>query len=200
VKWFSVGTFFFLFGFMLIRALCIFFEILLKNFWTNYHVKLPYMDTFDTYMASGAWNTKPCTSHSILISLPSELQISISHPNLPPKSTYGQKFSFQCPLGQHYQLYKSKCEEADIPINHWAIPCDIWKVMEEENAAEKQGRRTKKQQQQLLCFETITGPCEFTRSAVLNAVTKLRQTTRLVTINLLPTVIQNSPVATRAGW
>ena len=58
-------------------------------------------------------------------------------------------------------------------MNHWAIPRDIWKVMEEEKIAEKQGRRMKKQQQQLLGFETITGPQEFTQGAVLNAVTKL---------------------------
>ena len=76
-------------------------------------------------------------------------------------------------LCQHYQLYKSKCENADILINHWAIPRDIWKVMKEEKTAKKQGQCTKKQQQQLLCFETITGPHKFTRSAVLNAVTKL---------------------------
>jgi len=70
-------------------------------------------------------------------------------------------------------IYKSKCEKGDILINHWAIPRDIWKVMEEEKTAEKQGRWTKKQQQQLLTFETITGPREFMRGAVLNAVTKL---------------------------
>jgi hypothetical protein len=74
---------------------------------------------------------------------------------------------------QHYQLYKSRCEKADIPINHWAIPHDVWKVMEEEKVAKKQGRHTKKQQQQLISFETITGPREFTRGGVLNAVTKL---------------------------
>jgi hypothetical protein len=72
-------------------------------------------------------------------------------------------------------------------MNHWAIPWDIWKVMEEEKVAEKQGRRTKKQQQQLLGFETITGPREFTRGlrlrlrgAVLNAVTKLIATNNQV--------------------
>ena len=65
-------------------------------------------------------------------------------------------------------------------MNHWAIPCDIWKVMEEEKEAEKQGRRTKKQQQQLLGFETTTGLREFTRGAVLNAVTKLIATNNQV--------------------
>jgi hypothetical protein len=65
-------------------------------------------------------------------------------------------------------------------MNHWAIPRDIWKVMEEEKVAEKQGRQTKKQQQQLLGFETITGPREFTWGAVLNAVTKLITTNNQV--------------------
>jgi len=65
-------------------------------------------------------------------------------------------------------------------MNHWAIPRDIWKVMEAEKAAEKQGRRTMKQQQQLLGFETITGPREFTREGVLNAVTKLIATNNQV--------------------
>lgn len=85
----------------------------------------------------------------------------------------GGNSSCRMHVRQHYQLYKSRCEKADIPINHWAIPRDVWKVMEEEKVAEKQGRRTKKQQQQLISFETITGPREFTRGGVLNAVTKL---------------------------
>ena len=93
------GNNFFLFSFRLIEALRIFFEIFWENFWTNYHVQLPYIDTFDTYMVIGAWNTKPCTSCSNFISWPSDLQISISHPNLPPKSTWCLFFSFRCPLG-----------------------------------------------------------------------------------------------------
>ncbi|KAF8257167.1 hypothetical protein EI94DRAFT_1774604 [Lactarius quietus] len=40
---------------------------------------------------------------------------------------------------QHYVVYKARCEKAEIAINHWAIPCDIWKVMEEEKVAEEQG-------------------------------------------------------------
>ena len=65
-------------------------------------------------------------------------------------------------------------------MNHWAISRDIWKVMEEEKVTEKQGRRMKKQQQQLLGFKTVTGPREFTRGAVLNAVTKLIATNNQV--------------------
>ncbi|KAF8270107.1 hypothetical protein EI94DRAFT_1771054 [Lactarius quietus] len=47
---------------------------------------------------------------------------------------------------QHYVVYKARCEKAEIAINHWAIPRDIWKVMEEEKVAEEQGRLTKKKE------------------------------------------------------
>lgn len=51
--------------------------------------------------------------------------------------------------------------------------------MEEEKAAEKQGRMTKKQQQQQLDFESVTGPREFTRTGVLQSVAKLVATVAL---------------------
>lgn len=74
---------------------------------------------------------------------------------------------------QHYELYKERCEEKNIPIHHWAIPRTIWKEQEEEKAAEERGQLTKKQQQQKLDFKTVTGPCEFTRENTLHAVTTL---------------------------
>ena len=74
---------------------------------------------------------------------------------------------------QHYELYIQKCKKADIPISHWAIPLNIWRVMEEEKEAKMQGKLTKKQQQQELSFQTVTGPCDFMRAAVLPAVTWL---------------------------
>ena len=58
-------------------------------------------------------------------------------------------------------------------MSHWAIPCDIWKTMEEEKEAKQRGQLTKKQQQQLLDFKTVTGPHKFTREVALHAVTKL---------------------------
>ncbi|KAF8952934.1 hypothetical protein BDZ97DRAFT_1648286, partial [Flammula alnicola] len=58
-------------------------------------------------------------------------------------------------------------------INHWAIPREIWRVMEDEKEAEKRGQLTKKKQQQLLDFKTVTGPREFTRAGILHAVAKL---------------------------
>jgi hypothetical protein len=85
----------------------------------------------------------------------------------------GGNSSCRTHIRQHYDIYKKKCEKANIPINHWAIPRDIWKTMEEEKEAEEQGRLTKKQQQQQLIFKTVTGPHEFTRAGTLYAVTKL---------------------------
>ncbi|KAF8162009.1 hypothetical protein BJ912DRAFT_821021, partial [Pholiota molesta] len=50
---------------------------------------------------------------------------------------------------------------------------EIWKIMEEEQEAEKQGKLTEKQKQQQLDFKAVTGPHEFTREGVLHAVVKL---------------------------
>ena len=65
-------------------------------------------------------------------------------------------------------------------MNHWAIPQAIWKVMEEAKAEEQRGWLTKKQMQQKLDFKTMTGPREFTRSAVLHAVAKFIATNNQV--------------------
>ncbi|KAF8190134.1 hypothetical protein BJ912DRAFT_1022250 [Pholiota molesta] len=53
----------------------------------------------------------------------------------------GGNSSCRLHIRQHYDIYSEKCEQAGIPINHWAIPREIWKVMEEEREAEKQGNR-----------------------------------------------------------
>jgi hypothetical protein len=63
--------------------------------------------------------------------------------------------------------------KADVPVNHWAIPRETWKVMQAEKAAEKQGVLTKRMMQQSLDFMNVTGPREFTRAGVLHAVAKL---------------------------
>ena len=86
-------------------------------------------------------------------------------------------------IRQHYQLYVQKCEEANVPVHHWAIPRDIWRVMEDEKEAEKRGQLTEKQKQQKLSFETVTGPREFTRAGVLHAVTKLIATNNQVSFH-----------------
>jgi len=92
----------------------------------------------------------------------------------------GENSSCRTHIRQHYELYLQKCEKANVLMHHWAIPHDIWRVMEEEKEAEKRGRLTKKQQQQQLSFQTVTGPCEFTRAGVLHAVTKLIATNHQV--------------------
>jgi len=51
--------------------------------------------------------------------------------------------------------------------------------MEEEREAKLRGRTTKKEQQSL-DFETVTGPREFTRAGVLDAVAKLVATNNQV--------------------
>lgn len=94
----------------------------------------------------------------------------------------GSNSSCRVHIRQHYDLYKEKCEEADIPVNHWAIPREIWKEMEAEKEDKKRGRMTKKKEQQSLDFETVTGPREFTRLGVLNAVTKLIATNNEVSL------------------
>jgi hypothetical protein len=92
----------------------------------------------------------------------------------------GSNSSCRQHLRQHYELYKEKCEAAGIPVNHWAIPREIWKAMEAEKEEEKRGRTTKKKEQQTLDFKSVTGPREFTRAGVLNAVTKLIATNNQV--------------------
>ena len=52
--------------------------------------------------------------------------------------------------------------------------------METEKEEAKRGRTTKKKNQQTLDFTSVTGPQEFTRAAVLNAVTKLIATNNQV--------------------
>lgn len=69
-------------------------------------------------------------------------------------------------LRQHWQLYEKMCKENSIPVNHWAVPRGIWR----EKKAEKVGEPT---EQSIIGFEKITGPREFTREGVLEAVAKL---------------------------
>ena len=83
-------------------------------------------------------------------------------------------------IHQYYELYVEKCKEANVPMHHWATPHDIWRVMEEEKEAEKQGQLMKKQQQQQLSFQMVTGLHEFTRAGVLHTVTKLIATNNQV--------------------
>jgi hypothetical protein len=91
-------------------------------------------------------------------------------------------------MRQHYDLYKEKCEKANVPVNHWAIPREIWRAMEEEKEEEKRGRLSKKMMQQQLNFQIVKGPYnEFTRAGTLHAVTKL------IAVNNQVSVVLSSP-------
>jgi len=52
--------------------------------------------------------------------------------------------------------------------------------MEANKESEKQGQLTKKKQQQMLDFKIVTGPREFTRASVLQAVATLIATNNQV--------------------
>jgi hypothetical protein len=69
-------------------------------------------------------------------------------------------------LRQHWDLYSKECKDKKIPIHHWATPRHIWKQQEDEKAGKNKG-------QSKLEFETSTGPREFTREGVVEAVAKL---------------------------
>ena len=49
-------------------------------------------------------------------------------------------------------------QSAKIPVNHWAIPREMWREMEAAKEDKKQGRMTEKKEQQLLDFKTVSGP------------------------------------------
>jgi hypothetical protein len=84
-------------------------------------------------------------------------------------------------------------------MNHWAIPWDIWKAMEEEKAIEKRGHTTKKKEQQLLDFKLVAGPREFTRAGVLESVARLIVMNNQVRFSLLnhTNTTNNVPIALR---
>lgn len=69
-------------------------------------------------------------------------------------------------------------------MNHWAIPRHLWKAMEDEKAAEKQGHMTKKQGQQALDFKSAVGPREFTRGGILESVAKLIAINNQVSVSM----------------
>ena len=88
-------------------------------------------------------------------------------------------------IHQHYNVYKKKCDDADIPIAYWAILRPIWKAMEEVKEEAKRGPSTKKKAQQQLDFKSVMGPREFTRVRTLEAITKLIATNNQVCFSAL---------------
>jgi hypothetical protein len=67
-------------------------------------------------------------------------------------------------IRSHYQIYKQRCKDNDIPENHHAIPRDIWKEMQ---AAKMKGKKQVKIDDIL---GKSTAPQEFTREGILHAV------------------------------
>jgi len=71
-------------------------------------------------------------------------------------------------IRQHYAIYKEQCKAANILEHHWAIPCIIWRKMEDERMGKKAGGQ-----------ETLdgfigkpAGPIVYTRENVLHVVTQ----------------------------
>jgi hypothetical protein len=91
----------------------------------------------------------------------------------------GSNSSNRFHLRQHYDIYKERCEKANIPLHHWAIPPNISKAKAAEAAALQ---CTKKGGQQSLDFKTMIGPREFTRTGTLHAVAKLIATNNQVSL------------------
>ncbi|KAG6904504.1 hypothetical protein DXG01_009424 [Tephrocybe rancida] len=65
---------------------------------------------------------------------------------------------------QHYNTYEACCAEKKIAENHWAIPHDIWREIEDS----KNGK--KKENQRTLEFEVVQGIKEFLHEEVLDRV------------------------------
>jgi hypothetical protein len=69
---------------------------------------------------------------------------------------------------QHYDLYKERCKNAEIPKHHWAIPRTIWKEMEVLRA----GKKVERQGNLDRVVQKVRGPQEFTREGLRDTVTK----------------------------
>ena len=65
----------------------------------------------------------------------------------------------------HYDIYKQRCDEKDIPVNHHAIPRQVLRAIEEEKL---NGGKAQVKIYQVL--EKTAGPWEFSREDVLHAV------------------------------
>ncbi|KAG6904494.1 hypothetical protein DXG01_009473, partial [Tephrocybe rancida] len=70
-------------------------------------------------------------------------------------------------MPRHYDTYKARCAEKKIAENHWAIPHNIWREIEES----KNGK--KKDNQHTLEFEVVQGIKEFSHEEVLDHVAQL---------------------------
>ena len=80
----------------------------------------------------------------------------------------GGNSSCRAHIRAHYPEYQQRCKEGNISENHHAMPRDLWRQMQ----AEKNGRPKGKQQEIDKMLEKRTGPQEFTREGVIEAVAK----------------------------
>jgi hypothetical protein len=70
-------------------------------------------------------------------------------------------------------------------MSHHAVPRDVWRQIEDEKEAKKNGRNRDKKTQQQLQFGTVTGPREFTRAGILRSITKLIATNNQVSVETI---------------
>ena len=78
----------------------------------------------------------------------------------------GSNSSCRQHIRQHYDLYKKRCEDEKIPLNHRAIPPQVLKEMETSRTAGKK-------QSTLDGIVTTVAPLkEFSRDGLLEAVAK----------------------------
>jgi hypothetical protein len=80
----------------------------------------------------------------------------------------GGNSSCRAHIRKHYELYKQRCKDGNIPENHHALPRELWKELQEAK------KNPKAMQQRKLdgAFKAIKAPAEFTREGVLHAVAR----------------------------
>jgi hypothetical protein len=71
---------------------------------------------------------------------------------------------------KHYELYKTRCEEAGIEVDHWAMPRKDWEAMQNKTKNPKTGGKGEQQGTLDGAFGKITGPQGFTRDGILHTV------------------------------
>jgi hypothetical protein len=80
----------------------------------------------------------------------------------------GGNSSCRAHIRKHYELYKQRCKDGNIPENHHALPRPLWKELQEAKNKPKAMQQGKLDR----VFETLKSPVEFTREGVLHAVAK----------------------------
>ena len=71
---------------------------------------------------------------------------------------------------KHWGIYKKKCEDAEIPVHHWAIPRQVWNEMESKKGNNKKKNEGEAQATLDHVFQKMSGPREFTRDGILHTV------------------------------